>query len=210
MLSENLGRVFVYDGRQPMLGAFKDMLNSRSLSMFGTDNIYQLMQYSRAIAPDLIIFNLSDETQTAEKLIKYLEQPFQLCYSPIVVLLKENQKIKTNSLIAHYLRMPADMAALDDIMESYSTGYKQHQILLLDNYSGENDKLHIALQQKKYSVFEVHNEEAARPYLQKNNPQIVCVEYVPNLITAWHTLPHEQIFYVDRQQDITEIEKFLH
>ena len=97
-----------------------------------------------------------------------------------------------------------------DITESYCLGGKKHDILLLDTYSKQYNPLKFALLEQGYSIFEVHNIDAAKLYLSQNKPRIVGIEYTPTFIPARHTLLHNHIFYVDRAQDITEIKKFLH
>jgi len=98
---------------------------------------------------------------------------------------------------------------LHDIIESYTIGLKKHQIMLLERYAEQPSDFQQQLIAHGYSVFTVHNLEAADIYLRRNQPQIVCVEYNLPFIHAKQWLNHERVFYVDRQQDISEIKKFL-
>lgn len=209
MPQTHLGNVFFYDTERSYLSAFSDIFNSKSFNTFTTDNLYQLLRYAKEITPDVMIFNLSDfgspDAQTLERLKNFTtDKKF-----PIIVLQSAMFRRDSHPRIAHYLNMPTDYEKLVDIIESYGPGGKTHQIMLLDRYSSQPDTLHLQLWQKGYDFFEIHNADAALNYLEKNQPQNVWIEYVPEFIGLKHLIRHPRIFYVDRHQDIAEIEKFL-
>ena len=206
----SLGRVFIYDDNRPMLAAFRDVFNSHALQMFGTDNVYQLLQYAHEITPDVMIFDIKDDYTPAASTIKHMASEINTLEYPIIVLKPQEHPFNIYPGIAHYLHTPKDLHKLMDIVESYSIGRKTHDILLLEKYTETAGNFLRQAESRSLSVFEVHNENAARLYLAKNTPQTICIEYTLPFITARHNLNHPQIFYVDREQDITEIQKFLH
>ncbi len=207
MIENNSGRIFVYDDNRPMLSAFKDIFDSRSLRMFGTDNMYKLLNYTGEITPNVMVFDLSDGISAASFKEFIAQNTAANC--PIIVIKPQHTAFNFFPEIAHYLHFPADMHKFTDIIESYCIGGKRHDVLLLDSYSENAGKFRQQLEQYGYTYFEVHNDNAARIYLSKNNPKAVCIEYTPHFIAAHHYLRHNRIFYVDREQDITEIKKFI-
>lgn len=209
MRFSNFGHVFVFDNTEQKISVLQSILSSGVYKTFQTGNVYQFLQYAKEITPDVMIFNLDDNNRYSEETLESFNRQINLTGYPIVLTKPHNQKFATHPRIAHYIHLPLEISKLNDIVESYCLGHKNHQIMLLNTYSSQYDILHRSLDIGGYSYFEVHNEEAAEIYLSKNNPQTVFVEYNPKLLTARHNLRHERIFYVDRQQDITEIERFL-
>ena len=80
--------------------------------------------------------------------------------------------------------------------------------MLLNRYT-ERNKLAQQIKKTEYKCFEVHNEDAAQLYLSKNNPKAVCIECAKGFIKAPAQINLSKIFYVDSQDDIAEIKKFL-
>ncbi len=208
MQQANSADIFYFDARRGVQSAFNDIFENKTLKTFTTDNIYQFLRYAREVSPEVMIFNLSGaDRQTAITVQSFKQEMFG--DFPIIVMYSQNDSFEPNPRVAHYLSMPLDYHRLSDIIESYSFGAKKHQILLLDRFSSQSDKLHEWLAARNISYFEVHNIDAAARYLHKNQPYAVWIEYAPEFISARHTLPHQRIFYVDRHQDIAEIQKFL-
>lgn len=206
MLGHIAENIFIYNKEKQNFNMLAPIEDLHSLNSFVTDNIYQLYQYTQNIAPKVLIFNITDTQSLADlkSIIKHRQNNY-----PLIVISPPTFEIPLHPQIAHYLKTN-NLPELLDIIESYGVGGKKHDILLLDTYLLTPSPLKIALQQKSYKIFEVHNIEAAKHYLNRNKPKIVGIEYVPVFIPARHTLQHSHIFYVDRAQDITEIEKFLH
>lgn len=209
MQLSNFGHIFIYDEKAKKESVLQNILSNNVYRTFHTGNAFEFIKYSKEITPDIIIFNLDDESKNHLSIIEHFRTENDAISYPIIMIQKINPKFSVHPKVAHYIHLPSDSKKLDDIIESYCIGHKKHDIMLLDNYSSHYDKLHQSLDTGGYSYFEVHNENAAELYLSKNNPQIVCIEYSPQMITAKHNLSHNQIFYVDRDQDITEIKKFL-
>lgn len=209
MSQSNMGNVFFYDTERSYLSAFADIFNNKSFNTFTTDNLYQLLRYAKEITPDVMIFNLSDFGSPDAQTLEMLKTLTTGKNFPIIVLQSPLKRRDSHPRIAHYLTMPADYEKLVDIIESYGPGGKTPQIMLLDRYLAQPDPLHLRLRQKGYDFFEVHNADAALNYLQKNRPQNIWIEYIPEFIGLKPLLTHQRVFYVDRHQDIAEIEKFL-
>ncbi len=210
MQTSHLGNIFYYDNHKGKLSAFADMYEHQSYQTFVTDNAFQLLRYAREIPPDVMIFNLQNIEKPVKATIENFESQTMSTKFPIIVMRSDSLAFTPHPRIAHYLRLPQDFAKMAEIIESYSTGQKSPQFMLLDSYSENSDNLHNALNSGNYTYFEVHNIDAAARYLQNNYPQNVLVEYTPQFISARHTLPHPRIFYVDRHSINAEIAKFLH
>lgn len=208
--STTSGRIFIYDDNIPMLREFEKMLEQHDLETFGTNNVYKLLQYSKEINPDVMIFEVDNEQTPAKATLNHIGKEIHTELYPIIVVKPKGQKFSKYKEIAHYIHSPADIPKLIDIIESYCVGNKQHDIMLIGDYNEEKTPLIKQIEQANFNYFHVHNEDAAKLYLVKNTPQIVCIEYSPNYISARHNLHHPHIFYVDSNQDIAEIKNFLH
>lgn len=209
MKPANFGHIFIYNNSNKKIPFLQSATDLNAYKIFQTGNIYQFLQYSKEIYPDVMILHLDNPNRQLAKIMENTDLSPLTADFPIIITKPLGQKFDLHQRVAHYVQLPLEVGKLNDIVESYCLGYKQHRILLLDAYSPQYDRLHRSLDVRGYSYFEVHNEKAAAIYLQKNNPQTVFIEYSPQFLTARHNLLHEHIFYVDRQQDITEIEKFL-
>ncbi len=209
MRQTNSADIFYYDASHGVRSAFSDIFENKALKTFTTDNIYQFLRYAEELSPTVMIFNLSGSDKQIAATVQNFENKIRVADFPIIVMRSQNETFELNPSVAHYLSMPLDYYRLTDIIESYSFGAKNHQILLLDRFSPHSDKLHEWLAARNISYFEVHNVDAAARYLQKNQPYAVWIEYAPEFIAARHGLSHQRIFYVDRHQDTAEIQKFL-
>lgn len=209
MLQTNISNIFYFDAQRGMQSAFNDIFTHQSVQTFTTDNIYQFLRYARELPPDAMILNLCNSDHHTISSFKSLEHEISSDKYPVIVMKSHNESFEYSPRIAHYLSMPLDFHKLTEIIESYSFGHKTPQLMLLDKFSSQSDKLHEWLAARNISYFEVHNIDAASLYLQKNQPRAVWIEYTPEFIAARHSLSHSRIFYVDRQPDTDEIQKFL-
>lgn len=209
MITSSLQKVFLYNENNQDTARIGRLLNDYDLQTFNTENIYQLMRYAREVNPNLMIFNMDNDEIPDEQALQYIKAKIDHEIYPVVIVKSDGSLFQMRPEVAHYVHMPAEREKLVDIIDSYCLGRRTHDVLLLQNYTARAGRLKQQLEEGGYSLFEVHNSDAARMYLSKNKPRIVCVEYAPQFILARHTLHHERIFYVDRDQDITEMEKFL-
>lgn len=202
-------RVFLYNESHSSSANISHLLQNYALQTFDTQNIYQLMQYAKEINPNLMIFNMDDDDLPDDEALDYIQAKINHEIYPVIVIKPDGFLFQAQPKIAHYIHTPSETNKLVDIIDSYCLGHKYHDILLLQNYGEKYGRLKQQIIRNGYTFFEVHNSDAARIYLSKNKPKIVCVEYAPQFILARHNLRHENIFYVDRDQDLTEMEKFL-
>lgn len=207
MQTSHYGNIFFYDSRRHFLPAFFDIYNNNAFKTFGTDNMYQLLLYTREIKPDVMVINLQNQKNPSAVLENFFSKT--TAHFPVIVLNPPTENFIAHTEVTRYLDMPDDFPLLTDMLESFTHGNKAHRIMLLDSYSAHGDALHDRLNDSRYDYFEVHNADAAALYLQKNKPDTVLIEYSPEFIAARHTLNHQRIFYVDRHDNSAEIEKFL-
>lgn len=207
MLFDHQGKVFLYNNNKLTTNAFNDFFDSRSLHMFGSDNLYQMILYAKEISPDLMIFNLQDHNGFSP--VHYFTEEVTQTDYPIIVLRTDNLAFDTHPDIAHYIRLPHEIPKLTDIIESYGLGMKNHQILIISSYQENKSSFLKHIEANGYTYFETHNVKAAKIYLQKNTPDIICIENTEKF-KSYHNIPfHNKIFYVDRDKDNAEIRKFL-
>lgn len=204
-----LGRIFVYDADKENLQRFKQYFEARGFEFFGTDNVYQLLSYARELNPNIIIFNVEENYNPVRASLSRLIPEISGRNYPIVLIKPKQFEFVYHKGVAHYLHSPFKMSELMDIVESYCVGQKEHQVLLLDRYSEQKNKFVQQIKKAEYKYFEVHNEEAAQLYLSKNNPKAVCIECAKGFVKAPAQINLSKIFYVDSQDDIAEIQKFL-
>lgn len=209
MKKEYLGRVFVYDTDKKQLDEIKEYFENRGFELFGTDNIYQLLNYARELNPNVIIFLVEENYNPVRASLSRLIPDISGRNYPIILIKPKQFEFVYHKGVAHYLHSPFKMTELLDIVESYCVGQKQHHIMLLNRYSERQNKFSQQIKKAAYKCFEVHNEGAAQLYLSKNNPQAVCIECAKGFVKAPSQIARGKIFYVDREDDIAEIKKFL-
>ncbi len=208
MKNTYFGRIFVYDTEKKRLNEVKEYFENRGFQLFGTDNIYQLLNYARELKPDIIIFRVEENYNPVRASLSKLIPEVSGRNYPIVLIKPKQFEFVYHQGVAHYLHSPFKMSDLLEIVESYCVGQKQHHIMLLNRYT-ERNKLAQQIKKTEYKCFEVHNEDAAQLYLSKNNPKAVCIECAKGFIKAPAQINLSKIFYVDSQDDIAEIKKFL-
>lgn len=208
MKNTYFGRIFVYDTEKKRLNEVKEYFENRGFQLFGTDNIYQLLNYARELKPDIIIFRVEENYNPVRASLSKLIPEVSGRNYPIVLIKPKQFEFVYHQGVAHYLHSPFKMSDLLEIVESYCVGQKQHHIMLLNRYT-ERNKLAQQIKKSEYKCFEVHNEDAAQLYLSKNNPKAVCIECAKGFIKAPAQICLSKIFYVDSQDDIAEIKKFL-
>ena len=202
------GYIVVFDRSQRNLRLLQRTLSKRQIKMFGTNNLFLLLNYLKELHIDALMVTVHHNDKPAQALLEELSK-HHLRF-PLIILKPQRLQINSAVKAAHYITEADSSQRLINILESYSLGSKQHQIMLLNKYSPNTQSFcRLIPELNDTNCFEVHTQEAAQQYLQKNSPNVICIEYgqpfkpVPRLLNR----PH--IFYVDRQQDIAEIKKFL-
>ena len=201
------GHIFVHYNDIKQLTLIRNLLASQTINIIGTNNFYQLQCYVQTLNSDAVIFHSDADNPQQDSLICRMSR--EINAPTIIIRTDENHPNNTN-ISAHQICFPRDYAKFKDIIESYCRGHRNHHILFITNNTAHTPKQQQDFIDDGYSIFSVPTIEAARKYLQKNTPASICLDKslsaLPFMLN--NRVPH--IFYVDRQQDITEIKKFLH
>ena len=202
------GYIVAFDRSLLNLSILQKVLKKRHIKTFGTNNLFRLLNYLNELKTDALLVTVHHNDKPAQALLNELSKhDFSF---PLIVLKPQKLTLPINNKAAHYLSEADSSAKLVNILESYSLGSKRHRIMLLNKYAPNAESFCDLIPELNDSnCFEVHSSAAAQQYLQKNSPDVICVEYGQKFVPAPHLLHRPHIFYVDRQQDIAEIRKFL-
>lgn len=208
MKSKEQGYVLVFDRNKNNLDVLQKILAKRNIKMFGTDNVFKLLNYLKELKINALLVTLHSNDKPATALLNELNK--QSLNFPLIIIKPKGVPLPFPVRAAHYLSAQDMHKRLFDILESYAIGHKSHKLMLFNSYKKENpDFCKLIPDLNEDDCFEVHSKEAAHQYLLKNEPQIICVEYGQPFTPVPHQLNRPHIFYVDRPQDIAEIQKFL-
>ena len=208
MKQTSQGYIVAFDRSRLNLRILQNALNKRHIKMFGTDNLFRLLNYIKELKIDALLITIHHNDKPANALLEELSK--HNLHFPLILLKPQKLALSQNIQAAHYLSEADSAKRLLNILESYSLGSKRHRIMLLNKYAPNAESFCDLIPELNDSnCFEVHSSAAAQQYLQKNSPDVICVEYGQKFVPAPHLLHRPHIFYVDRQQDIAEIRKFL-
>ena len=208
MKQTSQGYIVAFDRSRLNLRILQNALNKRHIKMFGTDNLFRLLNYIKELKIDALLITIHHNDKPANALLEELSK--HNLHFPLILLKPQKLALSQNIQAAHYLSEADSAKRLLNILESYSLGSKRHRIMLLNKYAPNAESFCDLIPELNDSnCFEVHSSVAAQQYLQKNSPDVICVEYGQKFVPAPHLLHRPHIFYVDRQQDIAEIRKFL-
>lgn len=208
MKQTSQGYIVAFDRSRLNLKILQNALSKRHIKMFGTDNLFRLLNYINELKIDALLITVHHNDKPANALLEELSKPN--IRFPLIILKPQKLTLHQNIQAAHYLSEADSAKRLLNILESYSLGCKQHRVMLLNKYSPNTESFCTLIPELNDSnCFEVHNQNAARQYLEKNSPDVICVEYGQHFTPVPHLMNRPHIFYVDRQQDIAEIRKFL-
>lgn len=203
----SLGNVFIYNNNAINKELYHQGLEERGYFLFDTDNLHKFTMYHKEIVPNVMLFDFDKATPIG--FIISLGRRFERTDTPLVVVSEAPKALIYNPAISHYLTHDEAKECLLDILESYCVGNKNHQILYINLKPYEPRNFVITAKQKGYSVFEVHNIAAAKHYLEKNNPNVICINFLPALSQSQKLFAFPKTFYVDNTQNIKDIEQFL-
>ncbi len=202
------GYILAFDRSQRNLTLLQNVLNNRQIKMFGTNNLFRLLKYIKELKVEALTITVHYNDKPAQALLEELSK-HKLNF-PLIILKPQKLAIQANIQAAHYITEADSSRRFINILESYSLGNKQHQIMLLNKYEANSKSFcDLIPELNDTNCFEVHNQDAAQRYLQKNSPNVICVEYGQPFKPVPHLMTRPHIFYVDREQDINEIRKFL-
>ena len=208
MENNKSGYIVIFDRSSLNLKILRRILEKRHIKSFGTNNLFHLLNYIKELKIDALLVTIHHNDKAALALLYELSK--QRNSFPLIILKPQKLKLEPNIQAAHYITEDDSAKKLLNILESYSLGSKRHQIMLLNKYSPDDESFcGLIPELNDNNCFEVHSSEAAQQYLQKNTPNIICVEYGQHFTPIPRLINHPHIFYVDRHHDIAEIRKFL-
>lgn len=183
-------------------------LTDKDYLVFSTSNIYKFVQYIRELQPDLIIVDTDAQALQDEHVIAYLRRYRVRMHKPVLMVGSRIDRCYQG--VAHYELKPYALEKLDDIIESYCLGHKQHDVLLIDNCSSKDDKIKTEILNQNLSCFEISDANAARFYLLKNNPKCICLNLPYDECTRVEPkIQHDKIFFVDNYKQVKNLAGLL-
>lgn len=205
---QNLGNIFLYNNNAQNKELYHQGLEKMGYYLFDTDNLHKFSLYHKEMTPNVLLFDF--ERQTPIDFITSLERRFERSSIPLIIVSEAPTALIYHPSISHYLTHEKAEKKLVDIIESYCTGNKKHHILYINLKPYERSDFAKSVTDAGYSLFEVHNLSAAQNYISKNNPSIICINFLPALSQSQKMLSFPKTFYVENTQNIKEIEQFLH
>lgn len=203
----HLGNIFLYNNNDVNKALYHQDLEQMGYYLFDTDNLHKFTLYHKEITPDVLLFDFA--RQTPLEFISSLERKFERSTIPLVVVSEAPNALIYHPSISHYLSHDEAKRSLLHILESYCIGNKKHHILYVNLKPYERSDFSKSVKQAGYSMFEVHNINAAKAYIAKNTPSIVCINFEPALSKSQKLFAHPKTFYVENKQNIKEVEQFL-
>jgi len=204
---QNMGNIFIYNNNRINKELYHQGLEERGYFLFDTDNLHQFTLYHKEITPNVLLFDF--ERKTPIEYILSLGRKFERSDTPIVVVSEAPKALIYHPSVSHYLTHDEAKKDLLNILECYCTGNKHHHILYINLKPYERPIFTSSVREKGYSLFEVHNINAAAAYLKKNTPAIICINFLPALSKTQKLFAFPKTFYVENTQNVEEIEQFL-
>ncbi len=200
------GKIFMLDDDRIFLELYQHFLESKGYQVFTTDNAYKYLMYGRELQPDVLFLDINMPLLNGWEVLQQISEDKVLSEIPAVMLsVNQDEDLAALKGVAHFLYKPLAVEPMLEIVESYVTGGKDHEILLLEDYQpllpGREP-----LTQKR--CFSTHTVKAAKKYLQKNKPQKIAVRYNPeNFEQARRDLEREDAVRVDSWEDVIGLMK---
>lgn len=201
------GNIFIYNNNNINRQLYHEGLQQRGYFLFDTDNLHKFSLYHKEITPNVLLFDF--DRSTPIDFIASLGRRYERSSIPLVIVSEAPKAMIYHPAISHYLTHEMAKQQLLDILESYCTGNKHHHILYINLKPYEKPIFRDSAIAKGYRVFEVHNLTAAKTYLEKNQPSVICINFLPAVSQYQKVLSFPKIFYVENTQNVAEIEQFL-
>ncbi len=205
---QNLGNIFLYNNNRQNKAIYHQELEPIGYFLFDTDNLHKFTFYHKEIIPHVMLFDFA--AFTSLEYITAIESKLENTSIPIIVVSEAPQSLIYHPNISHYLSHKEARKSLREILETYCVGNKRHHILYINLKPYERSDFSKSVTESEYTMFEVHTINAARQYIQKNTPTIICVNFLPNLHQSPKLFSFPKTFYVDNTQNIKEVKQFLH
>lgn len=202
------GNIFLYNNNDINKTIYHENLEKLGYFLFDTDNLYKFTLYNKEITPNIMLFDFAPNTSV--NFITSLERKFERTDIPIIVVSEEPKALIYHPSVSHYITHKEAPKEINDILETYCVGNKNHQILYINLRPYEKSDFSKSAQNTNYSIFEVHTIKAAQTYMQKNTPSIICINFLPALSKSKKIFSFPKTFYVENTQNIKEFKQFLH
>lgn len=206
-MPQYLGNIFIYNNNDINRALYHEGLKERGYFLFDTDNLHKFTLYHKEITPNVLLFDFARNTPT--DFISSLGHRYERSTIPMIIVSEAPKALIYHPSISHYLTHEQAKEQLLDILESYCTGGKHHHILYINLKPYEKTNFVQSALRKGYRIFEVHNMTAAKSYLEKNTPSVICINFLPALSKSQKLFSFPKIFYVENTQNVEEIEQFL-
>lgn len=130
MKHSSQGYIVVFDRSQRNLRLFQKALSKRQIKMFGTNNLFLLLNYLKELHIDALMVTVHHGDKPAQALLEELSK--QHLRFPLIILKPQHLQINSAIKAAHYITEDDSSQRLLNILESYNLGNKQHQVMLLN------------------------------------------------------------------------------
>lgn len=200
------GKIFMLDDDRIFLELYQHFLESKGYQVFTTDNAYKYLMYGRELQPDVLFLDINMPLLNGWEVLQQISEDKILSEIPAVMLsVNQDEDLAALKGVAHFLYKPLAVEPMLEIVESYVSGGKDHEILLLEDYQpllpGREP-----LTRKR--CFSTHTVKAAKKYLQKNKPQKIAVHYNPeNFEQTRRDLERDDAVRVDSWEDVIGLMK---
>lgn len=164
------------DDDQIILELYRNYLEAKGYEVFATTNAYQFVRYAQEVVPEVLIMDVNMPEVLGWEVLTRIERFEKLREIPVVMLsVGFDVDLAAVKGAAHFLHKPAEMDELMEIVEAYTLGAQEKDLLLLEKYDPEFDALAEDIKRHSWSCFRLHNADVAVHYLRKNRPHLVCV-----------------------------------
>lgn len=200
------GKIFMLDDDQIFLELYQHFLESKGYQVFTTDNAYKYLMYGRELQPDVLFLDINMPLLNGWEVLQQISEDKILSEIPAVMLsVNQDEDLASLKGVAHFLYKPLAVEPMLEIVESYVSGGKNHEILLLEDYQPLQPGREPLIRKRCFST---HTVKAAKKYLQKNKPQKVAVRYNPeNFEQACRDLDREDAVRVDSWEEVIGLMK---
>lgn len=203
----SLGKIFMLDDDEIILSLYQELFEAKGYDVFATTNAYKLLLYAREMKPDVFILDINMPVLSGWDVLHMIKRDDKLKDIPVVMLsILHDLDLAAAKGTAHFLNKPLDMDALMEIVESYCLGNKNHDVMLLENFDAVDSSFERSIRQAQLSFFGIHDLLAAKRYLSRNHPRMVCLCLGQEMLNdARRELVHEHIFDVGKDSDIRDV-----
>lgn len=170
------GKIFMLDDDKLFLDLYQHFLEANGYDVFTTDNAYKFLMYGREIKPDVMFLDINMPQLNGWEVLSQINNDTVLQNIPVVMLsVNQDEDLAAIKGVAHFLFKPPAFELLADIVESYGRGGQTHDLLLLEDY----EPMFQDQQPEAGKLFITHSPNAAKKYLEKNQPKKIAIKYNP-------------------------------